>query len=161
MVTRSRPERLKPGSSVIVVGDECAGGLGPFLGQLAVGKKVNLRFEWQRGQPFEHWFSADRLERLLRRKPDAILFVFGTKATNPETLALKLREVRRLAGPTALRWVLPLSDGPETMALRLALAAEDFDVLHSEALDLHRSQTGAPSARGYAGWAGAIWAWMR
>lgn len=162
-VVIARPSQrhvLKPGGSVQLIGNEHAAGVGQFLGKLALGRKVSLRFEWQRGMLFEHWFRPEKVDQLLRRKPDVLVFLFDTKVTEPEPLVAKLRELLRAAKSVPVRWVLPLEDNPSS-ALRLALPAVGVEALRSYMLPVHRSQTGAPSARGYAGWAGAIWNWIR
>lgn len=151
---------LKPGDAIQLVGNEHALGISRFLGKLALGKKVSLRLEWQRATPFEHWFRTEKLEKLLTHKPAALILLFDTKITSPETLAQKLRELVILAGPVPVRWILPLDDEVEGL-LRLALPAAHIDALRSYLLPIHRSQTGTPSARGYAGWAGALWNWIR
>lgn len=156
----SEKVRLEPGSVVSLVGDEHALGVAQFLGKIAVTRKVGLRFEWQRGQTFEHWFTPDKLERALARKPSLLLLLFDTKLKSPETLSDKAMELKRLCGMTPVRWILPFGSDASS-PLRLALASVGFGTLRSDDVPIHRSQTGAPSARGYAGWAGAIWGAIR
>jgi hypothetical protein len=158
---KQKGDRLVPGSKMILVGDEHALGLGQFLGKLAIDRKVNLRFEWERSQPFENWMTADRVEAILKHRPTVLLMAFGSKLKSPEEMQPKLDELARLAKPVPVLWVLPFEKSDAATALGLALAASKIAQFHSEDIDIHRSQTGAPSARGYAGWAGAVWGWMK
>ena len=158
---KQKGDRLQPGSKIVLVGDEHALGLGQFLGKLAVDRKVNLRFEWERSQPFENWMSADRVEAVLKHRPTVVLMAFGSKLKSPEEMQPKLDELVRLAKPVPVLWVLPFEKSDAATSLGLALAASKIPQFHSEDIDVHRSQTGAPSARGYAGWAGAVWGWMK
>lgn len=153
--------RLTPGSSFVMVGDEHASSLAQYLGRLANDSKVNLRYEWQRAQPFENWFTPDRAEKLLVRQPTLALFVFNSKSADPAEIQPRLKELKRYLGATPVCWVLPPTVDPGALALALATGAEGIPAFHSESLELHRSPTGSPSARGYAGWAGAVWGWIR
>ena len=156
LARKHRHTALSSGSKVILVGDESASGLGPFLGKLAIERKVTLRFEWERGQPFEHWMDADRVEKLLAHRPTVILMAFGSK--HSADVAPKLAELVKLTRPVPVLWILPLKADEVLSAALTRSTIKQFD---SGALDVHRSQTGGPSVRGYAGWAGAIWGWIR
>lgn len=153
-------KRLVPGSKVVLIGDEHALGLGQFLGKLAVDRKVNLRFEWERGQPFENWMNADRVDAVLKHRPTTLLMAFGSKLKAPSDIQPRLEELGKCSKPLRILWVLPFEKSDSSTALSLALAAANIPQFHSEDIDIHRSQTGALSVRGYAGWAGAVWGWM-
>lgn len=150
--------RLKPGSKILLVGDEHAAGLGQFLGKLALDARMNLRFEWERGQLFERWMIPHSVERALRYKPEMLLVSMPTRLLDPSELAPRLASMKHVAGNLTVKYVLPVS---ENQALSLALPAADIDAFHTQDVEIHRSPTGAPSARGYAGWAGAVWSWLR
>lgn len=149
---------LKPGSKILLVGDEHAAGLGQFLGKLAIDSRMNLRFEWERGQLFERWMNPSAVEKALRYKPDLLLVAMPTKLAEPSEVAPRLLAMKRLTGNLTVRYVLPIG---ESSSLSLALPVADIDAFHTDDVDIHRSPTGAPSARGYAGWAGAVWSWLR
>ncbi|NBT36052.1 MAG: hypothetical protein EBT03_11045 [Betaproteobacteria bacterium] len=161
LASAARGQRLKPGNKLLLIGNEHAGGIGPFLGKLAVDAKVNCRFEWDRTATLESWLSGDRVGSLLKHHPNLIVVVLGTRSSDPSEISSRLADVLRVTRHVPVCWVLPLEGGSQRDALSLALPAADIPALHSEALEVHRSQTGAPSARGYAGWAGAVWAWIR
>lgn len=154
-------QRLAAGSKIVLVGDEHALGLGQFLGKLAVDRKVNLRFEWERSQPFENWMTSDRVDAVLKHRPAMLLLAFGSKLKTPAEIQPKLDELVRSAKSVPVWWVLPFEKSDAAMSLSLALAAAQIAQFHSEDIDIHRSQTGAPSVRGYAGWAGAVWGWIK
>lgn len=158
---KPRTQRLKPGDRVLVLGDEHAGAIGQFLGGFSVDAKVNLRFEWERGQAFERWLSASRIEKALIYRPALVVVVMGTSLTEPDHVQSRLESVQKASEGTELRWVLPCDKSDQATSLSLALAAVGVSQFHSEEIEVHRSQTGAPSARGYAGWASAIWSWIR
>lgn len=155
-------QKLAPGCHIHLVGNEHALGVAQFLGHLALGHKVSLRYEWQRGQLFEHWYKPERVEKLRAAGCRLLIMLCESNLSQPEQLAAKLRELLERAGPMAVRWVLPLDDDAEgAKALRLVLPVLDIEALGSHLVPVHRAQTGAPSARGYAAWAGAVWGWIR
>lgn len=153
--------RLQPGNKVVVVGDEHAAGIGQFLGRLCMDAKVSCRFEWERSTPLEHWVSPDRVEKLKATKPSLVVAVFKPKSEDPQAIAEKIADFSRGLKKIPLVWVLPPDATPSRDALAFALSAVGIPAFHSESIEIHRSPTGAPSARGYAGWAGAVWSWIR
>lgn len=157
----SASRRLAPGAKVVLVGDEHAAGIGQFLGRLCMDSKVNCRFEWERGLALENWATADRIQKLKDSKPSLVVASFRPKSTDPQTVASKLKELLKIMGSVPVAWVLPLEKSNQAETLAIALSAVGIPAFHSESIEVHRSQTGAPSARGYAGWAGAIWCWIR
>lgn len=161
LANRPRGSRLPPGTKIVVAGDENAAGLGPFLGRLAVDSKLSLRFEWERGALAEHWLSAATAERVKKSKPSIVVATFPTKEGDPSLLSKRLLDFKRWLGSPMLVWVLPLARTNSSEALALALPVADIPAFHSDLLEVHRSPTGSPSARGYAGWAGAIWKWLK
>jgi|GEM_PF-5237262 len=163
-VVLARPPKqpnLKPGNKVILVGDELAACVGPFLGKLAIESNVNFRFEWERGMLLERWASPERMERIVARCPSVLVFALSTALKETPAIETKLQIVRAHAKGVPLRWVMPLVDTDTTRALACALAGASIPAFESNKVDIHRSQTGAPSARGCAGLAGAIWGAIR
>lgn len=150
--------RLSPGSKILVVGDEHAAAIGQFLGKLALDARMNLRFEWERGQLFERWAIASRLERSMTYRPDVVLVAMPTNVVDPSDLVDRLKSVKKACSTASVAYVLPLERND---TLSLALPAADIDAFHTDEIEIHRSPTGSPSAKGYAGWAGAIWGWIR
>lgn len=158
----STANKLSPGGHVHLVGNEHALGVAQFLGHLALGKKVSLRYEWQRGQLFEHWYRADRVEKLRTAGCRLLLLFLDSELEKVEDLSAKLGELVERAASMKVKWILPLEDNAEgASGLRLALPKVGIETLASHLVPIHRAETGAPSARGYAGWAGAVWNWIR
>jgi hypothetical protein len=161
LANRPRGSRLPAGTRILLAGDESAAGLGPFLGKLAVDSKVNLRFEWERAALAEHWLSVATAERLKKTNSSVVVASFTTKETDPASLSRRLREFKQSLNPSMLVWILPLVRNASSEALSMALPVADISAFHSDLLEVHRSPTGAPSARGYAGWAGSVWNWLK
>lgn len=69
-----------------------------------------------------------------------------------------LAEARHVG--STLVWIRPPDANAGTKALRIVLRAARIPSFHSEAIHVHMSANGKPSARGYAGWAGALWRWI-
>lgn len=157
----ARKDALAPGNKVVLVGDESAANVGQFLGKLALDSKVNFRFEWERGQLLERWATPERMEKLLSFCPSLLLFMLPTKLTDVKAIEEKLLVIRQGAKQVAVRWVLPMVESDAARALACALAGANIKAMESEPLLFHRAETGALSARGSAGWAGAIWRWVR
>lgn len=159
---RSSPERLPPGGYVHLAGNEHALGVAQFLGQLALSRKALLRYEWQRGQLFEHWFRADRIEKLAANRCRLLLLLMNSKVLRADHLVAKVREMLDRAGDMKIQWILPFEEEAEdARLLRLVLPSLNVEALASHLVPVHRAETGAPSARGYAGWAGAVWSRIR
>lgn len=162
LVRPRRAPRLKPGDKVVLLGDEQAAAIGSFMGKLALEAKVNLRFEWERQARVETLATPRAAERLLKAQPTLVLCMLSSQSREPKQLAARIGEFKQALGKVPLFWVLPLgSETAEFQPLASALKAAQVPAFSSSRLDVHRSQTGAPSARGYAGWSGAIWGWIR
>lgn len=162
LVRPRRAPRLKPGDKILLLGDEQAAAVGAFMGKLALESQVNLRFEWERQAQLETLATPRSAEKALKSQPTVVVALLRSKSDDPKQIASRVGEFKQALGNVPLFWVLPL--GPETAdsrALALALHAAGVPAFSSALLDVHRSQTGAPSARGFAGWAGAIWGWLR
>lgn len=167
---RQRP-RLHPDSRILVVGDSFAVGLTPPLRALA--KEAGLPFDSValQGTRIDQWAVSAALDEKLRKfKPSLVLVSLGTndeylrgdggtmQAPHLDRLLAKLRTVGDFVwiGPPKLpkratNGVIPL--------LRSRL--DDDHYFPSQTLNLPRGPDALhPTARGYAGWAGALWQWL-
>lgn len=152
---KSKPRRLPVQSRVLLVGDERAAAIGQFLGKLALDHLVNFRFEWERQLVFERWYRPEKAEKIAASKANLLLLAMDSQGPK-DSFAQKLRDLKRLIGPVDLRWVLS-TDPKRNELLRASLQELDVEAFDPSRLKLHASQTGAPSARSYAGLAGALW----
>lgn len=157
----STSKRLPPGSTLIVAGDQHAWGLSPFLEQLAEDGSVSFKSDAGQDEVcLERW--VEKLVALGEAKPTMALV--SVSACEVESATLIIPELRdaaaslRAAGTTVV-WIRPPELDLSTV-MRKLLAEAKIPSFHSEAIDVHRSEAGSPSARGYAGWAGAIWRWI-
>ena len=155
---RRSATRLAAGSKLALIGDEHAAGMAPFLRQLAIDSGVGFRVEAETGACLERW--QDRFAALLESKPTMVLVSLGSCSPMADVLPLlrRMLAAAQRAG-TRLVWVRP----PEEKAaksFRVLLRAARIPSFHSEAIALPCPIAGKPSARGYAGWAGALWRWL-
>lgn len=157
-------QRLPPGSSLLVAGDEHAWGLAPFLRQLGTGGRVDVFMDIDKdGATVADWAKRPRLGALVvDKKPDIVLLSlpYPLKGAALEPNLRELREQVVKHGAT-LVWVRPPHRDDATKPLRLALDRAKIPSFHSESLVIHRGpDLKQPTARGYAGWAGALWRWI-
>lgn len=171
---------LKKGQRLLLFGDSLSVGLATPMGALAGDNGVVFDAVGQVGSTVSMWSSPTStlgaaLEQKLALKPDIVLCSLGT---NDEALVLQsaLGEVSDLdtligrvkASGARLGWIGPpaflscLSFKPNgfTTAIRQRIPAPDY--FASEKLDIPRGGDCLhPTVKGYAGWAGQIWQWMR
>lgn len=157
-----KKRRLPPGSRILLAGDEHAWALEPFLRLLARDADVSLD-KCVHQYSIEAWAEKKLLAKAMGTvPPNLVLVSLYAEVTIPSALAAIQQLVRdgRPVGVT-LVWLRPpeLYDGG-VLRLRAVLDGLKVPSFHSEFLDLHRGQDGSPSARGYAGWAGALWQWI-
>jgi hypothetical protein len=157
--TRKR-KRLPAGSRLLLAGDEHAWGLAPFLGLLARDADVSFSTCLHQGTG-EHWVREKLLSSAVAPGFDMVLVSLDVNTERPSERAALAQLVSsgRPAGVT-LVWLRQPSLSDNVAELRSALDALKVPSFHSEALALPRGPDGQPSARGYAGWAGALWQWI-
>jgi hypothetical protein len=158
MARRRRARRLVPGSRLALIGDEHAAGIAPFLRQLAVDGGLGFRVEAETGACLERW--QQRYDALLDTRPTMVLASLASCSPMTEVLPVlrRMAQAAERAG-TALVWVRP-PDEKSAKPFRVLLRAARIPSFHSEALKVPCPIAGKPSARGYAGWAGALWRWL-
>jgi hypothetical protein len=150
---RPRP-KLAPGVRVVLGGGPLAQGLSPPLRQLAGESSVVLRTRADDRARASDWSACET--DLAALNPDLVLVALEladlTTAAAP-ALASLVKALRRKSVPVV--WVAPPSEA-DPKPRRAARP----DIFPSEALEIPRGPDAAPTAIGFAGWAGAIWRWL-
>ena len=158
-----QPQRLPPGSRLLLAGDRHAKGLAAPLKHLCRDRKVAFETLFERA-PLDEWAAKHLLRAPVADLTPTIVAVslFPAPASKAPLEAL-LRSVAadgRHAGATLL-WLRPPVPGPVTAALKASLQRARVVSFHSEALPIPRGPDGeTPTAAGYAGWAGALLSWI-
>lgn len=154
----------------MLTGDRHAAGLSAVLRQLCDDRSVELRVKPLQVDETTESAANDSLAKALKGVvadavgfgADVTLVSLGWPAAMSSD-ALQVRvahlvELRRMGRSVA--WIRPPHDGGSV--LRLTLDRARVPSFHSEALDLPMGPDDkTPTAAGYAGWAGAIWRWLR
>ncbi len=187
MVRLLNGPRVTRGMRVLLVGDSLAVGLGPLLGALAKESGVTLKVLAKEGTRIDQWAASAELKTLLESfKPELVLvslgtndaFMKGADVVAKQKLQLdKLLEVLTTwprskdygLGPDHVVWIgpptlpSPPSPGMVTMIQDGSGSALSprYHYFHSDRLQIPRVPDKIhPTARGYAGWAGALWHWL-
>lgn len=166
--------RLKPGESrVLVIGDSLAVGLSPYLADMAKQERIGFSSLAIVGTRIDQWSDNAALkERLTSFRPTIVLVSLGTNdeyLSGSDAVTRQQAALRRLvallmtASPEHIIWIGPptLPKPTNGIVAMLQDAVPSRDYFHSESLTIPRGPDGIhPTARGYAGWAGAIWQWL-
>jgi lysophospholipase L1-like esterase len=170
----SRP-RFSESSRVLLIGDSMAQGLLPHLRGLASQEEIAYIGAGLPGTTISQWVASDWLKRKLAEfRPTHVLIALGTNdafsGLAPSTVAAsaqKLAQGVSESGAAAI-WI-----GAPSLPEKYTGKRPDADVLQevksvspyyfsSEEYVIPRGPDGLhPSAAGYAGWAGAIWNWLK
>lgn len=152
---------------VLLIGDSLAEGLSVPLRALVEGQGALFRADGRSGTTIGDWARANWLGDLLTSfGPDLVLVSLGTsdmRLGDPTTEAPLVRALvaRAEAAGAEVVWLeppdMPFADG----GVRQMVTDEAPEVFPSDALDIARGPDDIhPTAKGYAGWAGAIWRWL-
>jgi hypothetical protein len=166
--------RLKPGETrLLLVGDSLAVGLAPYFRDMAGRERVVFASLAKVGTRIDQWaVSSDLRELLTSFRPTVVLVSLGTNdeylqgadaVERQRTALAKLINLIMTAGPQHIIWIgppsLPKASNGIVPMLKATIPSRDY--FPSEALTISRGPDGIhPTARGYAGWAGAIWQWL-
>ena len=167
--------RIRRGLKVLLIGDSLAVGTAPHYAALAKEAGVEFKSLAVTGTRIDQWASSVELPKILQSfKPDLILVSLGTNDAfmKGDVVAKQRAQLDRLLqalhgsevvwiGPPTLP--SPPSPGIITMIQDSSGSplAPRFHYFHSERLQIPRGPDGIhPTARGYAGWAGAVWHWL-
>lgn len=151
---------------VLLIGDDLALGLATPLktlveaagmGFFVDGKKATTITDWALGS----WLESD----LEERRPTLVVVSLGMAdmlLSTPADEAPEVVALLHLAASTgaAVLWVPPPLLPYDVPVVRQMIAAATLP-FPSDALDIPRGPDEIfPTARGYAGWAGAVWRWL-
>lgn len=169
----ARGPRIEPGKTkLLLVGDSLAVGMKPHLAALAKEHRVPFEAQAVSGSRIDQWATSKKLAaKLTLFRPTLAVVSLGTndeylkgdavarQQPHLDALLKKLRaagaEVAWIGPPTLPK---PKSNGIVPM-LQSAISPSHY--FHSEALAIPRGPDKLhPTARGYAGWAGAVWQWL-
>lgn len=179
--------RITRGQRVLLIGDSLAVGLGPHLSALAKEAGAELKVLAKSGTRIDQWASNKELRTLLESyRPDVVLVSLGTNDSymqGADVVAKQRAQLEKLyellttwprskdygLGPEHLVWIGPPTL-PKPVATGIPAMIQDaagsalsprYHYFHSEKLPVPRGPDGIhPTARGYAGWAGAVWHWL-
>ncbi len=140
-----------------MAGDEHAWGLAPFLKRIADDAKVKTLVDVQpEGAELRAWTKSGRLGGIVGRTHPTITLLSLPVGSSAEA---DLAELRNQAESATLVWIRPPERQASTPRLRRVLDAAKIPSFHSEALSIPLAGA-AVTARGYAGWAAALWRWI-
>jgi len=165
--------KIMPGQSrILLVGDSLAVGLGPFLKQLAKERNVAFEVLAKEGTRLDQWATSQMLRtKLAEFQPTLVLVSLGTNdeyLTGKDVVPKQTAAFDTLLGalmtvhPEAVVWIGPPTlPKPKSNGITAMLQAKTDHYFPSESLTIPRGPDQLhPTARGYAGWAGAIWQWL-
>jgi lysophospholipase L1-like esterase len=187
MVRLLNGPRVRKGMRVLLIGDSLAVGMAPYFAALAKEAGVDFKAMATVGTRIDQWAANPDLKKLLESfQPDLILVSLGTNDSFMQGAGIVEKQQAQLEkllalltqwprskdyglGPEHLVWIgpptlpKPPSPGISKMIQDAAGSALSprFFYFHSEKLEMPRGPDSLhPTARGYAGWAGAIWHWL-
>lgn len=179
--------RIKKGMRVLLIGDSLAVGTAPHFATMAKEAGVDFKSLAIVGTRIDQWAASPELKSLLASfEPDLILVSLGTNDSFMQGADITSRQQAQLEkllalltsfsrskdyglGPEHIVWIGPptLPNPPSPGIPKMiqdssgSALAPRYYYFHSERLDLPRGPDKIhPTARGYAGWAGAIWHWL-
>ncbi len=187
MVRLLNGPRIRKGLRVLLIGDSLAVGLAPLFSALSKEAGVEFKSLAVVGTRIDQWAASAELKATLEKfQPELVLVSLGTNDSfmRGEGIVAKQRaQLDKLLellttwprrgdyglGPEHIVWLgpptlqNPPSPGIAPMiqdAAGSALAPR-YHYFHSERLKIPRGPDSLhPTARGYAGWAGAVWHWL-
>jgi hypothetical protein len=165
---QTRRPLLLPGQQAALFGDALAAGLVVALTHLTNEARVPLYAQARRDNTVEDWVVRGWFADVLRDRPQVILGAFRWAATVP---AAAMHRIEELATERAARmvWLAP-PGATEAQIVGVARALNELRagrpywphrLFRSDGLTIPVGPDGAtPSAMGFAGWAGALWAYL-
>jgi len=164
--------RIRAGTRLMVVGDSLAVGMAPYFACLSKEQKLPFDALAKVSTRIDQWAASQVLaEHVATFKPTLVLVSLGTNdAFMMGDVAAKQRPAlaqliaQLTVGGAELAWIGPpqLAGRPNAGLLTLlksAIPASNY--FASETLPIPRGPDNLhPTAKGYAGWSGAIWQWL-
>lgn len=170
LVRALRPPRLRAGvTRMMIIGDSLAVGLSPLLKSMAAEQKIAVDAFPIISTRIDQWAKSAVLgEHLASFKPTLVLISLGT---NDEYIAGDavsrqrpfLEQLLARFPDSEVVWIgpptLPKTTNGITPMLQARVPSAQY--FPSQTLTISRGPDGIhPTAKGYAGWAGAIWQWL-
>jgi lysophospholipase L1-like esterase len=167
--------RIRRGLKVLLIGDSLAVGTAPHYAVLAKEAGVELKHLAVVGTRIDQWAGSQELPKILQSfAPDLVLVSLGTNDAfmQGDVIGKQRAQLEKLLGVLAGReivWIgppaLPTAPSPGIVTMIQDAAGSAlsprFHYFHSERLQIPRGPDALhPTARGYAGWAGAVWHWL-
>jgi lysophospholipase L1-like esterase len=183
VIKLSTGPRLRPGLRVLLIGDSLAVGMAPHFQALAKEGKVQFESLALSGSRIDQWAQSAKLQEKLKAfRPELVLISLGTndeymqgadivarQRAYLEQLLAKFQQYT-LDGDGAPEWVVWIGPPslPKVSNGIVAMIRDGAGGLlpryyyyPSDRLEIPRGPDKIhPTARGYAGWAGAIWHWL-
>jgi lysophospholipase L1-like esterase len=184
VIKLSTGPRLRPGLRVLLIGDSLAVGMAPHFQALAKEAKVQFQSLALQGTRIDQWAQSAKLkEKLQTFRPELVLISLGTndEYLTGDAVARQRPYLEQLlnlfqqytldgeyhVGPEWVVWIgpptLPKATNGIVGMIRDAAGGllTRFYYYPSDRLQIPRGPDKIhPTARGYAGWAGAIWHWL-
>lgn len=176
----SRP-LIKRGGRLLLIGDSLSVGLSPPIKSLALEGGVDFGFVGETGTRIDQWAGSTaqgaKLDAMLASfKPTLVLISLGTNDealkkynASVDVLAKQKPYIERLiakiqAAGAEVAWIGPPALSFQIQEFRDWIRARvgSRHYFSSEKYDIPRSMDGIhPTVKGYAGWSGLIWQWIR
>jgi lysophospholipase L1-like esterase len=165
-----RPTIVPGTTRLLLIGDSHAEGLAPPLGALAADQHVPFKAVYLRGSRIDQWASSTKLTDALQSfHPTLVLISLGTNdeymqgtdvPARQRPYAEQLLQKLRAAGAEIV-WVGPPRLPRPTNGIQAMLQQVAPAYFPSHAIDIQQGPDRIhATARGYAGWAGALWQWL-
>lgn len=155
------------GSKLLLIGDDHVAGLAPPLARLCKGKRVSLHVR-KMPVPVREGEMAKAAHTVVREatKLDADVVLVSLPWPSPigsDELWGAARTVSTLRRPgKAVAWLRGPHRDDYGRVWQHALGRAGMPLFRTDALALPMGPDGiAPTVEGYAGWAGALWRWLR
>ena len=187
MVRLLNGPRIRKGMKILLIGDSLAVGTAPHFAALAKEARAEFKSLAKEGTRIDQWSSSADLARLLSTyQPDLVLVSLGTNDSFMQGAGVVAKQQQALEklyalltqwprangtgrGAEHIVWIGPptLPNPPNPGISKMiqdsagSAISPHYHYFHSERLQLPRGPDNLhPTARGYAGWAGAIWHWL-
>ncbi len=157
-------KRIFPGARILLVGDSLAVGLGVPMTKMASDFGASLSKGGIVGTTISDWDKSVMTQS--DPPPTLVLLSIGTNDMKMSSPAGEKQHLTSLLSKLGSGGADVVIIGPPTMpfpdrGVREMLASSGASIFPSEALSIPRGPDGIhPTAKGYSGWAGAIWSWL-
>jgi lysophospholipase L1-like esterase len=164
--------RIRPDTRLMLVGDSLAVGMAPYFSCLSKEQKLPFDALAKVSTRIDQWAASQVLtDHVATFQPTLVLVSLGTNdafmmgdVATKQRPALAQLIAKLSAGGAEIAWIGPPQLPGKPNAGLLALLKSAFPTANyfaSETLPIPRGPDGLhPTAKGYAGWSGALWQWL-